>query len=319
VDAVSAWQRLDRRLRLLRENRWFRVSAYAAIVLLFVGFVSYRLSGDWRQLAQARVTMNVGYLFLAWALPGINMLLFLSGWHGIVTALDGSRDWRSNTLVYCYTYLARLLPTPLPFLASRVKASGRLGLHKRQSLHATGLELGLHALTGVVLLAVLELVRYGRWGCAAVVVAGVVVGCVGRLPQRVGLLPATPQNRMAVVSSGLYLGVTWVIAGPFLQAVVRAFLPASLDLWDAWRVWLIAGLASYVGFLLLGGTGLLRDLSLSALLTSFFSPAEALIVAVGARLVLMVSTLSWTVVIAALIRLTSAVGAENKREVERDD
>jgi len=151
------------------------------------------------------------------------------------------------------------------------------------------------------------------------VVAGVVVGCVGRLPQRVGLLPATPQNRMAVVSSGLYLGVTWVIAGPFLQAVVRAFLPASLDLWDAWRVWLIAGLASYVGFLLLGGTGLLRDLSLSALLTSFFSPAEALIVAVGARLVLMVSTLSWTVVIAALIRLTSAVGAENKREVERDD
>ena len=317
---MSAWQRLDRRLRLMRENRWFRVSAYAVIVLLFAGFVGYRLSGDWRQLAEVRVRVNPSYLLVAWAVLGVYMILFLLGWHGIVTALGGSRDWRRNTLVYCYTYLARLLPTPLPFLASRVEASDRLGLRKRQSLHATGLELGLRALTGVALLAVLELVRHGRWGYVAVVAASLVLAYAGGLFQRVGLLPAKPRSRMAAVSSGLYLGATWVVAGPFLQAVVRAFLPASLDLWDAWRVSLIAGLLSDVGFLLLGGSGLVRDLSLSALLTGFFSPAEALIVAVGVRLVLMVSTLSWMVGIALLIRLTQAFGVDtHQREVERDD
>ncbi len=317
---MTAWQKLEGRLRLLRENRWFRISAYAVIVLLFVGFVSYRLSGDWRQLIEARVRVNVRPLLDAWALLGVYMILFLVSWHGIVTMLGGSRDWRSNTLVYCYTYLARLLPTPVPFLASRVEASDRLGLRKRQSLHATGLELGLRALTGIVLLAALELVRYGRWGYVATVAVGLVLAYAGGLFQRVGLLPAKPRNRIAAVSSGLCLGVTWVVAGPFLQAVVRVFLPASLDLWDAWRVSLIAGLLSDVGFLLLGGSGLVRDLSLSALLTGFFSPAEALIVAVGVRLVLTVSTLSWMVGIALLIRLTQAFGVDTHQgEVERDD
>jgi hypothetical protein len=96
--------------------------------------------------------------------------------------------------------------------------------------------------------------------------------------------------------------LTWIIAGPYLQMVIRAFVPSPVSLLDAWRVWTVASLAGYMGFLLMGGVGLLRELSISILLADFLFPADALVVAIGSRLILLCSGILWAGVVIIVIR-----------------
>jgi len=116
----------------------------------------------------------------------------------------------------------------------------------------------------------------------------------------------------------LYL-VTWVMAGPYLQTVVRAFVPSTISMWDAWRIWTLASLAGYAGFLLLGGMGFLRELSMSALLSRYLLPGDALIVAIGARLVLLVSSILWATLVILVTRAWSAVERKKRRTRAVDD
>jgi hypothetical protein len=316
---MVTWRSRWERLLVLRKSRTFRWGFGAALLLAFVALVLYRFSGDWRQLARTRVSIEPGYLASATALCGFNFLLFLIVWQRIVTALGGSSGWRANAQVYSVTYLTRFLPTSVWFFAGRIHFGDQIGLGTRHSLYATGLELGLHIATALCFYVVLELARVGRWWWVTipVVLSLLIAWKLGWL-RWLRLPHAVHARRRDLAWWSLVDLVTWVVAGPFLQAVVRAFVPSSISLWQAWRIWTLASLAGYAGFLL-GGLGFLRELSVSALLTNYLLPGDALIVAVGARLVLLVSGIISAAVVVLITQAWAAIEQRRNRGRTVDD
>lgn len=314
----SIW--LNRWLKL-RQSRALRWLVSVGLLLFFVAFVAYRFSGDWRQMARSQIAIRADWIAAAVALYGINFGLFLLVWQGIVVALGGSADWAGNAQVYCYTYLTRFLPTPAWFFAGRAYFSERIGLKNVHGLYATGVELGLHILTALVFYAVLQVVRLASWWYLAALALGLIIfwrldGLERLLRNRVPYIVHLRRRDLALWS--LFYLLTWLVAGPYLRAIVRAFVPASVGMWDAWRIWTLASLTGYVGFLLMGGMGFLREFSISVLLADYLLPADALVVAIGSRLILLGSGILWAVTIIVVIRFLSLLNLARPRKGSKE-
>ena len=313
------WRERLQHLLAWRKSRAFRWGFSIALLLAFAGLVLYRFAGDWRQLVRTQVAINAGFVGAAIGLCGFNFLLFLLAWQGIVTTLGGSSGWHGNAQVYSVTYLTRFLPTSVWFFAGRIHFGDQIGLQTRHALYATGLELGLHIGTALCFYLALEFARLTRWWAIVILVPVlIVVWRMGWL--RLLKLPGDVRiRRRDMAWWGILYLVTWVTAGPYLQTVVRAFVPSTISMWDAWRIWTLASLAGYAGFLLLGGMGFLRELSMSALLSRYLLPGDALIVAIGARLVLLVSSILWATLVILVTRAWSAVERKKRRTRAVDD
>jgi hypothetical protein len=92
---------------------------------------------------------------------------------------------------------------------------------------------------------------------------------------------------------GLYF-VSWVVAGPFMGLIVGAYAsPGPIPLLDLYRVWILSGLVAYASAYTLGGAGFLREFTMSWLLSSWFGPGLALVIALTLRLVMLVSGVVW--------------------------
>lgn len=307
------WRSRWERLLSLRRSRAFRWAFGVVLLVAFVGLVLYRLSGDWRQLARTQMSIRPVHIATAIALCGLNFVLFLLAWQGIVTSLGGSSGWRENAQVYSVTYLTRFLPTSIWFFAGRIHFGDQIGLRTRHALYATGLELGLHIATALCFYLILEVACVGGWWWVIVPVAlGLLIAWKLGWLRWIRLPDAVHVRRRDLAWWALLYLMTWVAAGPFLQVLVQAFVPATISLWDAWRIWTLASLAGYAGFLL-GGLGFLRELSVSALLTAYLLPGDSLIVAVGARLVLLVSSIVSAAVVVLVTQAWAAIERRRNR------
>jgi uncharacterized membrane protein YbhN (UPF0104 family) len=304
------WQRLLAVAQHLREQRWIRLAVNGLFVGGAVIFIGWYLVRDWQEVVRQGLSLDAPQLGGAFLLYGVNFFLLALVWQGIVVRLGGPASWAQNAQLYANTFVTRFLPTPLWFLGSRVVLYGRTGVRRRMALTMTASETLLHMLAGAALLGVVSVdLRRPLTGLCVLALAPIVVVLVRPewLELRwLNLGQVTPGIRRKDVA--LWLSVyllTWIVAGPFLSCVVQAFTrvppPPLLDLW---RMWALAGVATYITNYLLGGIGVFQELTLGWMLTRMYPLATAVVIAIGSRLVITLSGIVWSL---GLISVTNLV------------
>lgn len=294
-------------LKRLRRSREWVVGINIVLVLALLLFIGRYLCLDLQKILRAEMTLRISYLWLALMIYGLNFLIFIIAWQRIVVRFGGPTDLKRNVFLYSYTNLARFLPTPIWFIASRVHNYNRLGMSQRSALIMTAMETLLHALAGLVFYSLLSInLEYPvTWLYMLVLIPAAVVLCCPRwlkLPEMINEVPMRRQD--VVILLTLYV-LTWIMAGLFLFAIINIFSLNTLSLDDLWRIWTLASLVSYVATYMLGGIGVLQEFTLTWLLGRFYSPGIALLIAVGARLTLILGGILYGLTVSGLVVILS--------------
>lgn len=309
-------------LQQLRSNRRWRLGLNIGGIFLFFGFMAYRLSGDWHQLVAVEMHLNVKDLLWAFILYGVTFLLFAIVWHRMMARFGGPSDWRVNVLLFSYTHMAKFLPTPIWFLAGRVRCYSRVGVPRKSILKITALEIALHVVSGLILIIVLswDVTKLEMW---LYVVGAIVVALLLRRfdPLKISRLGRILENngiRLANIIEWISLyGLTWIVAGPFFMLLVMAFTPASAsDMVMLWRIWIISNLIAYLSTYTLGGLGFLREFSLTWFMSQMYPLPVALLIATGARIIMTIGGLLWGVCVYIILRILFRVRLSSSTENE---
>ena len=248
-----------------------------------VSLLSYGIYRDWQGLA--RYEWQVDYPRLALSFVAYSFALggALVGWNSIMGRLGSKAGFRRNTKLYCYSNLAKHLPTSIWLFASRAHLYEKEGTAKSVASLGTLLEFCAIAFSGLLtFVATSSLFPSARlWGRGALFILAAFAALALLLSRSKLLvrglefllakfhhegLSVTLRSQDMVWWSLLYSTV-WVLGGLFLYLLIAAFhpLPAS-RLPTVIAAWTLSGLVSLLNFVLPIGVGV-RELTLAYLLT----------------------------------------------------
>jgi hypothetical protein len=236
---------------------------------------------------------------------GVNFIVFNLAWYFIVVEAGGSKNMRNNFSFFSYTYLARFLPTPIWFITARIFKSTEVNLPNQTVILLTGYETLLHFIVGLLLYLLLSVdIWFSKIILFVLIVASLVmlinrnkiINKVKSIRIFRELLPLLTLRTLSITSI-LYL-FTWLVSAPFFYTSILVIIPhQDVPLDEIWGMWILSSLAAYVGAYLLGGIGILREFTLTWLLTDYFSPSGALIISIVTRLIITLGTLLWALII----------------------
>jgi hypothetical protein len=204
-------------------------------------FVGRYVVGGWQYVSQAKVALDWASFCGALGIFGVNFFVFAAVWHWTVVRFGGPSDIGRNTLYYAYTYLARFLPTPAWFVASRMRLYGQAGMKWRAIAVTTALETLLHAATGLALYGLL-MVNVHQAGSWLWLLAGLPLVLAIFRPDWLELRWVNPggaelglRRRDLLLWLALYT-LTWVLAVPFLVMIIKGLGQPLLHLTELWRL-----------------------------------------------------------------------------------
>jgi hypothetical protein len=100
--------------------------------------------------------------------------------------------------------------------------------------------------------------------------------------------------------------ISWLIPGPFLKMLIQTIHePVQISLVSLMRIWIISSLFAYIGSYTLGGVGVIREFSLTIMLSKYLPPPIALMITVLARLVMTLGGVFYSLIIIGIAKLSS--------------
>ncbi|MCI0398877.1 MAG: hypothetical protein L0332_04370 [Chloroflexi bacterium] len=243
-------------------------------------------------------------VWLAYAAGFVMADLFLGAfaWHLLVARLACYSDPRYNLKYWGYANLAKRLPGPVWYIASRAALYEQQGVSKMTTSLLSGLELVLVLVSGIVtfllslpfwaLPAELAGRLYHSWFlillfplCLLLVHPRV----LNRLWQK--LSRQTPVEGLRWQDTALWLlfyVFIWLVGALSLFSAINLFYPLSMSHFiPVAGMWAVANVISMAGTLTLSGIGL-RELSLALLLTQVAPTPAALLIVVVIRIIWLV-------------------------------
>lgn len=297
-------------LGFLAGRRWRRVllvgSTGLSVALLLWGLLSH-----WHELQSYQWQLNWLPLGLSGAMFSLSLALVVLAWVLTMRTLAAGSTWRQDAKFFFYSWMARRLPTPGPYLASRVLLYEEIGVPKRLTsvglLWENVLLVASGALLALLLLPITPLVR-GHIPLGPVLLAAaasllvvmrpsLLEDAVSWLLRRLGKvsLSSLVDQRAATLLLVVY-ALVWLTGGLILFFLIRAIYPVE---WNALPLvvesWVVSGLVAYLAFFSPAGLGV-REVALAYLLALAIPLPVAIIAGVLARLWLMVNELLWAVV-----------------------
>jgi hypothetical protein len=271
----------------------WRGLALLSLVLMGVG-VYYA----WRELPPHGLVVEPLYLGLAVGLYTVAYATHTLGWHNLATYYFGRLPLRTNAKAVAQSNLVKYLPTIAWYIANRVHFYEECQVPRKAVVTASLLELTIMIGSGSVLYGLFWL---GRLSFFAVVLAcGIAVGVFALVRQQcwwhglwqryVGKARAAHSKHGSstlLTGAAVWYGGSWLLGVGFLWLILRAFVPLQAgDLITLFNVWLLAGLASYAISVTLGSIGVVRELTLTALLASTWPLPAAIATAIAVKLIL---------------------------------
>ena len=122
--------------------------AASAAVLLFFAYGVYR---DWGELSTHQWSINYSYLAFSLLLYGLIFFLNIWVWSSIAARLCQVTSFSRNLQAYCQANLAARLPGPLWHVGARVYLYQKEGVGRSFTLVGTFLELALKIASGVLI------------------------------------------------------------------------------------------------------------------------------------------------------------------------
>jgi hypothetical protein len=296
------------------ETRWRRAFLLST-TLLSIGVLLWGIVPRWQELQSYHWQFDWALLLLSSVSFSLSMGLTCLAWVLTMRALQVNSTWRQDVKFFFFSWLARVLPTPGPYLASRVLFYEEIGVSKR--LVSMGLVweyvllVASGALLGLLLLPLTPLIQnQSSQGLVIVAAASSLLFVVRPLwlarlinavLQRFGQTPLTVLiDQRAAFTLLLIYSLVWLGSGLVLFLLIRAIYPLA---WSALPLVIhssiISGLVAYLAFFAPAGFGL-REVALALLLVQVVPMPVAVLAALLTRLWTMLNELVWALVIARL-------------------
>jgi hypothetical protein len=303
---------IRQRGRAIWLRREWRSPVLIGTILLSLGLMLAGLIRGWQDLVQYQWRFDWLLLGLSSLAYSASLLLAMLGWSVIIRSLGAMSTRRQNVKIYLYSWMARRLPTPAPYLTSRVLLYEEIGVPKRLTSVALLWEnILLIASSAVLVVLLLPLVSIVSDRIPVVaVLAALAVGLLfvfhprlltwgvnrvlrrfGKAPLEVGLRPP-----VAIYALAIY-ALVWLAGGMILFLLIRMMYPLE------WAVlpfviqcWALSGLVSYITFFAPISFGL-REVSLAYLLSLAMPLSLAIVVVVLMRIWNMVNELLWAFIV----------------------
>lgn len=280
------------------------LASIAALVLMFFQ--------NWHDLSRYDWHYEWLPLLASGLIYSFSLLLVLIGWSVLMRALQVSSTWRQDFKCFISSWLARRLPTPAPYIASRVLLYEEIGVAK--SVISVGIvwELLLLVASGGLLCLIISplapLVNDRATSLLVILAAVVSIVFVGRpalmsglanwVFQRLGKPPLMPVIRSPMLALLLLIyAAVWLAGGAMLFTLIRSIYAIEWALFPLiLQSWLLSGLLSYAAFFV-PVKFLFRDATLAALLSLTIPLSVAIIIVILMRMWVIVNELFWAMVI----------------------
>ena len=302
------WQRG----RAIWRRRQWRSSVLIGTTIISLGLLLAGLVRGWHELIRYTwqfdwAPLAIGSLVYAGAL-----MCSMGGWMMLMRSLRVEATWRQNAKFYLYSWMARRLPTPAPYLTSRVLLYEEIGVPKR--LISVGLIwenvllIASSALLILLMLLVTPIVgdhipKYGVLGAVAISMLFVVhpallsaivnwaLRRIGKAPVEVGLRSSATALTLAIYAA------SWSAGGLILFFLIRTLYPIEWAMLPfIVQCWTLSGLISYIAFFAPVSFGV-REVTLSYLLSLAIPLSVAIVIVVLVRVWNMVNELFWAFVV----------------------
>jgi hypothetical protein len=314
--------KIDAFSHTLQRRRAWGLAVNLALIVIVLGVVADYLFNQWSTLQNIGISLNPVPFLYSIGLYGLNYFLFVLAWSLLIKVFSGAYSLQENALIYSYSQLAKLLPTPAWFIAGRVVMYNKEGISKRSVLIATGLETAFHAWIGFAIFCVLSIQisqpltwLYGLGTVATVFILKVFISIKSTQIQ----IQETLRLKNALVLFFIFI-LTWLTSAPFLAWTIQGISGQPLiPILEIWKIWIISSIFSYIGTYTLGGIGVVREFSLVFLLGKYFPPPVCLVIAVMSRIIIMVGNLVWPGILIGLIKVRQAVDQAGKKRLKRPD
>jgi|YNPBryunderm2012_1023409.scaffolds.fasta_scaffold09065_3 hypothetical protein len=306
---------LWKRGRVICDHPSWRRATLALILLASLGAVGWIIVRDWSNLVTYAWHFEWAYLALSGLAYVLVLSLAIGAWIVIMVGLRTELSWKQHGQFFLYSWLARRLPTPLPFVASRVLLYEQAGVARRLSLAAIVWEQLLLFASGgwlVVLLFPFTPALSQRLPLAPTILLAVICAGLVLQPQVLArglnwLLrrwkrePLTTVLTVPGALAALFLHtLLWLSGGVIFFLMVRSIYMVNWELLPVFiQVWVASGLIGYISFFVPIVPGV-RDMSMIALLTIVVPLSVALIIALLVRLWITLNELFWAVVFSRL-------------------
>jgi hypothetical protein len=287
------------RLFVYLHTGWRGRALIAGFLLLTLVAIGLLVRANWDSFRNYDWVFRPQWFLLALLSFALTLLLSAFAWHILMSRLAGFTRRRYNLKFWAYGNLAKRLPTPVWYIASRAVLYEPYGVSKTATSLVSGLELGLILISGLALF----LLTLPFWALPATLtgdiahswlLAPLALGCLlllhpcilsavwRRLSPTAGAVQLQGKDALAWIAG---YAVIWCTGAWGLFCTVSIFHPLPVSTWPAMLgMWTLANTVSLAGSLTLANIGL-REISLTLLLTSLTSAPTALLAAVAVRLI----------------------------------
>jgi hypothetical protein len=305
-------QSLWRHSRTIWLNRHWRHGLIAGIMLASLAAGAWVVLRDWNELSAQPWRLDWGMLGISALVYACALGLAILGWTMIMHALDNRATPQQNAQFFLYSWIARRLPTPGPYVASRVLLYEDVGVPKRVTMMGIFWEnvllIASASLLSLVLLSMTSLVSdHMPLPLVLLTLAGglLLVARPALLTALVNmLLRVLKKDPLTISLSSLMMllvlllyTVMWLLGGVILFLLASTVYPIEWDMLPLMiQSWVVSGLISYIGFLVPMGLGF-RDISLVVLLALFLPLPVTIVVVLLVRMWITLNELLWAVIL----------------------
>jgi hypothetical protein len=237
-------------------------------------------------------------------LYAVILTLAVIGWGWIIGMVSGNWQWGRHARIYCLTTITRRIPGTIWYLIGRIVMYERLQVPRSLTAIASGLEFAAIVLGGLLVAVITWPFVLNRYDISPLwFVGGLMLGVIlfnpvilrmiiRRLHPQSGMLSLHYRSMMGWIF--LYAGI-WSGGGVILFVLTRTVHPTPVTMLPVIiGVWATAGVvATLLSFVPMG---LGQELTLTALLSPFVGPAEAIIIALFMRGVLTLNEVVWAII-----------------------
>lgn len=306
VDRITPW------LTNIRNNRKYSLLINGVLFVMVGIFLTNYILKEWQTIKEFRVHFAIVPLVISFILYGVNYVLFLFGWHILIKSYGVKSSIFTNSYIYSYSQIAKILPTPAWFITGRLVLYQKEGAQKRIILTSTFLEIILHMIVGLVFMALINITseNYFSWLYGLSIIPLVIFILFPKILNFSFLkLNDSSFKKFDFLVLIALFALTWILSGPFFQSLLSGIgISTEISMIKLWQIWIISSIFAYIGSLTLGGVGILREFSITFLLGNLISPPLAAIIAAVSRIIMTLGNLVWPLIIMGIVRIIKKTG-----------
>lgn len=302
------YSQLVRLLNFFRSNRKLNAILNGLFLIIIIAVLGRYLYTEWDSIKNLKIQFMILPLLISLLLYGVNYVLFMLGWHYILKSFAIDSTFVTNSYIYSHSQIAKILPTPVWFIGGRIIMYDKEGIRKKAVLTSIGVEILFHIIIGLILLALTN-IRVDKPATLLYLLSLLPLILLFIKPKILNFpflaMDGNSITRKYLLIIVMAFLIIWVLSGPFMELVFAGGgIRKQITYLELWQMWIISSIIANFGSILLGGIGILREFSLTFLLSNFIALPYAVLIAAIIKIIMIIGNVLWPLLTIAIVTIT---------------